>query len=343
MRRSIFTIMLITVGLFMLSGAVIAQEDTAQSNKEALQSALTAFNSGDMEALSMLFPEQFMMTQGGISLEPMMRSDVEGFNAMLLAAIPDLQIVLNVVIAQEDWVVAHMTYTGTFTNALNFGMELDPTNDIVAWTEMNFMHFEDGLVVENWNMSDPMIMLSQLGMFPPSEDSLSDMPPAIAMGYQTLSADELATTFTSGMEDRNINLLHDFADTGLGVDDSDYYAENYISWNSGTAYQYIADVQVVEDMAFTGFIATAMPDYVIDTPIIVAEGDWVAVLVNISGTFTHDTEFFGTPLIATGEPIVWQLGSIYRYDTNGKIVELWHETDTTSLFTGLGLMSMDEE
>jgi predicted ester cyclase len=345
MRRSIVFVVLLFV-LVVGAGSIVtvAQDEAVQANKDAVQIALTDFNSGNPETLFNLFPEQFMMNQGGTALEPMSKSDVEGFNLMLLDAIPDLQIIPNVILGQGDWVVAQTTYTGTFTNALFFGVELAPTHESVVWTEMNFMHFEDGLVIENWSTSDPMVMFSQLGMFPPQEDEEDlTIPLESPVGYQTLSADELTASYTSGMEARNLAVFQELLDLGLGTDDSAYYADTYLSWHGGTAVEYIADVQVEEDMAFTGMIAAALPDYVINTPVIVAEGDWVATLADITGTFTEDTNFFGTPLTATGEPVSWQIGILYHYSSDGKIIEIWNETDTTSLFVGLGLMSMDEE
>lgn len=344
MRRSILSIILVLIVAVGLNSVVlVAQEDITQANKASVVNALNEFNTGNPQPLFDLFPEQFMMNQGGTELEPMSRADVEGFNYMLLGAIPDLQLIPSVVMAQDDWVVAQTTYIGTFTNTLFFGAELEPTNDAVTWSEMAFFRFEDGLVIESWSMSDPMVMLGQLGMFPAEEEDMSGMMLESPVGYQALSADELTATYASGMEAQNIALVQELFGLGLGVDDSDYYSDSYISWHGDTAVSYIADEQVEEDMAFTGMIASVMPDYVISTPVVIAEGDWVASLVEISGTFTDDTDFFGTPLSATGEPITWQLGVLYRFNAEGKIIELWNETDITPLFVGLGLMSMDEE
>lgn len=346
MRRSIVTVLMLIIGVFVLSGiSTLAQDDVAQANKAALLSALDEGNTGNWQAFYDLIAETFMMNEGDDQLYEHAQGDVIGYNEMLLVGMPDMQANADVVVAQGDWVAAEITWSGTFTNSTNFfGEQLEPTNETVLWTEMDFMQFEDGKIVTLWALSDPMVMLGQMGMFPPMEDdgtsgTLMDSP----AGYQTLSADELAATFTSGMEERNLGSLQAQLEMGLGTDDSDFYTDEYISWDSGQAVAYLADVQVEEDMAFTGMIATAMPDYVIETPVVVAEGDWVATLVKVSGTFTADTDFFGMPLTATGEPVTWLIGMTQRYNADGRIVEVWNETDATSLFVGLGLMSMDEE
>ena len=341
------SIVAIAVILLLLGNIVsFAQEDTAQANKALVQNAITETQSGNWQAVYDLFAKQYMSNPGEPFLVESSSDEVTFFIEMLRAGIPNLHIEAQVVIAQGDWVAAEIILTGTFTETLNFfDAELSPTGETVAWSELNFFRFEDGLVVEQWTLSDPMIMLGQLGMFPPEEHEDENPDPILESpaGYQALNEDELEASFASGLEDRNIEQLQAQFDLGLGVDDSAYFADSYVLWQVGVPFSITTAVQVEEDMAFTGMIATAMPDYTIETPVIVAEGDWIAALVNVSGTFTDDTNFFGMPLAATGEPIIWQLGMLYHYNADGKISEQWVETDTTSLFVGLGLMSMDEE
>lgn len=349
MRRSIVSIMML-LAVFVLSGIVdVAQEDNAQANKETIQIAIADYNAGNRDAIYDLLTEPFMMNAGDNVLYETSKAENTEWDIALDGAMPDRQMNADMLIAQGDWVAMHVTYTGTFTEPYSFtafGLDaFEPTNEIVTWTETDFLHFNaDGLIDQVRVVSDPSPLFEQLGIFPPmgdEEDPVTSLEHPV--GYQTLSSDELSATYSTGMEDRNLGVFQAQADLGLGTDDSHLYADTYISWNNGLAIEYVADVQVEEDMAFTGMIATAMPDYVIETPVVVAEGDWVASLVHISGTFTDDTNFFGTPLSATGEPVFWQLGIIQRYDADGKIIEIWNETDPLSLFVGLGLMSMDEE
>lgn len=69
---------------------------------------------------------------------------------------------------------------------------------------MNFLHFTaEGLVDVAWLLGEPALMFGQMGMFPPTETSRTGTPIEGAAGYQTLSADELSSSFTSGMEARN--------------------------------------------------------------------------------------------------------------------------------------------
>jgi predicted ester cyclase len=148
----------------------------------------------------------------------------------------------------------------------------------------------------------------------------------------------LAATFTSGMEERNVALELEQFD--LTLDPSPYYADPHVAWSAGLPFSLTA-AQQQEDAAFPLMIATAMPDYTINADVIVAEGDWVAALVTISGTFTADVDFFGTPLTHNDQNITFQLGIIDRFNADGKIAEEWFESDFTPLFVGLGLMEAE--
>jgi predicted ester cyclase len=334
-------VMLLAASVMPLVPAA-AQEDMAQRNKAAVQDALAKLNAGDVDGFYELYADPYQMNEGDAILHEATVADTRFFVEALYAAIPDLVITSEVIIAQGDWVATELSFSGTYTEPFTmFGLE--PTGQSVYWTEMDFFHFNaDGKLDINWAVSDPMIMLGQLGMFPPEEpeDDASDVILDVPAGYQLLSADELETTLSSGMEERNVGLFT--GQLALGIDSSSYFTDTFISWKIGTPVLHTTSVQVEEDIAFTSMIAAAMPDHVVSTDIVVAEGDWVAALVTVRGTFTADTNFFGTPLAPTDQEIVWQLGMVDRFNADGKIIEEWVETDTTPLFVGLGLMSSDE-
>ncbi|MCA9884095.1 MAG: ester cyclase [Anaerolineae bacterium] len=346
MRRSIVSMMMLFV-VVVLSGVVaVAQEDNAQRNKQIYLDVIAEYNAGNREAFYTMLTDPFMMNQGDATLYETTPDDVRGYDGALVGAMPDIQMNVDVIVAQGDWVAVHVTFTGTFSEPFNFAPfgpnSFPANNEAIIWTETDFLHFNaDGLVDEAWVISDPAVLFGQMGIFPPMDEGDSETPLEQPVGYQTLSTDALVASYTSGMEDRNVALFQEQVDTGLAGDTSSYYVDPYISWNSGVPYSESAASE--EGTAFFGMIASAMPDNVLETPIVVAEGDWVAVLLQISGTFTEDVVFFGTNLSATGEPIVWQLGLLEHYDTNGVIIEEFVETDPTPLLTGLGIMpSMDE-
>ncbi|MBL8164064.1 MAG: ester cyclase [Anaerolineae bacterium] len=203
---------------------------------------------------------------------------------------------------------------------------------------MWFLHFTaEGLVDVAWLLAEPALMFGQMGMFPPTETSRTGTPIEGAVGYQTLSADELAASFTSGMEARNLAVFADMVARGLTGDNTWAYADPYVAWGFGGAHSVTAE-QAAQEAAFPAMLASAMPDVTMVQTVMVAEGDWAATIITLSGTFSEDIEFFGMPLTATGETITWQFGAIDRFDADGKIVEEWIEGDATPLLMGLGII-----
>lgn len=337
--RIIFvSFLLMVLGAWSLS----AQEDNAQRNKQIFLDVVAQYNSGNREAFYALLTDPFMMNQGDPMLAPMSPNDVQAYDSALAAAMPDIQMNPAVVIAQGDWVAVYVTWTGTFTEPFSFapfGPDAFPANNqAITWTEMNFLHFTaDGLVDVAWLLAEPALLFGQMGIFPPPETSRTGTPLDGTAGYQNLSADELAASFTSGREARNVAAIADMVAQGFGGDSTGFYADPYVAWGVGGAYSVTA-AQTAEEATFPAMLAMAMPDVAMEQTVTVAEGDWAATLLTLSGTFTEDIAFFGMPLTATGQTITWQFGAIDRFDANGFIVEEWIEGDATPLLMGLGII-----
>ncbi len=343
MRHFSKAIILISVMLALIGGmAVHAQADNAQRNKELVRSAMAQLSTGDPSAYYALFPDEFMMNQGDTNLAPMAKADVEAYADALMAALPDLQMVPDVIIAQGDWVAVPVTLTGTFTQPYSFAPittePVAPNNQSIRWTEMNFIHFDaDGLISETWGVSDPTVLFGQMGIFPmeggdtPAEGASMTEP----VGVAALTADELAATFTSGMEARNTATLEALVAQPLGTDSSAYYASPTISHNSGTVSEMTS---AGSEDPFASMLTVALPDLASTPAVVVAEGDWAAVLLNLSGTFTGEASLGDMTLTPTGQPIQWQFAVVERFNSDGKIVEEWLEINAIPLLAGLGLM-----
>lgn len=331
-----FTFLLI-IFLFVLP--VAAQEDVAQRNKEAYRDALSQASSGNPVSLFQLYADPYQSNQGGVTLQETSIINTEAFGNALWAAIPDLQITPDVLIAQDDWVATSVTYSGTFTESFNFSsMESPSTNRSVQWKEMNFLRFNtDGKIIESWVISNPTVMLTQLGVMPaqpaggpPTTNSLTD-----PVGYKTLSADELSATFTSETGGRNVaawqEILKDIVDT------SPVYADTFVQrTQSGLIHE--VDRDNTSNGNFIGLLFTAMPDLEATPDILVAEGDWVASLVTFKGTFINEISVGPMTLKPTSETITWQAGFIDRFNADVKVVEEWTADNPIPLMQGIGLM-----
>lgn len=342
MKQTSKVIVVLLILVILGVWGVSAQEDNAQRNKQIVLDMVAKYNAGNREAFYSLLTDPFMMNQGDTILAQMSPDDVRGYDSALAAALPDIQMSPAVMIAQGNWVATHITWTGTFTEPFSFapfGPDAFPANNqAITWTEMWFLRLNaGGLVDVAWLLGEPALLFGQMGMFPPQEGSRTGTPIEGAAGYQTLSPDELAATFTSGMEARNLASFAEMIELEPGSDTTGFHADPYVAWGSGGAYSVTA-AQTAEEAAFPAMLAVAMPDLTTTQTVTVAEGDWAATLITLSGTFTEDLDFFGMPLTATGETITWQFGAIDRFDADGKIVEEWIEGDATPLLIGLGIM-----
>lgn len=342
MRRSIVLQMMLSMVVVLSGIATVAQDDMAQTNKQTYLDVIAEYNAGNHDPFYNMVTDPFMMNQGDPTLSEMPQDDLVGYDSALTSAMPDIQQHADVVVAQGEWVATHVTYTGTFTEPFSFppfGPDSFPANnEVITWTELDFLHYNaDGLVDEVWGISDPSILFTQMGIFPPMDEGDEETPLEQPAGYQTLSADELAATYTTGMEERNSGLWSDFVNavqSDFATTTEAYNTTPFISWRNGVPYS----IDPTQPDELFGLISTAMPDTTISADVVVAEGDWVASLNTFSGTFSQDADMFGTTLSATGDTITWQMAFIDRYDADGKIAEEIAEADFSPLLVGLGLM-----
>jgi predicted ester cyclase len=312
---------------------VAAQEESReQRNKGIVIAGLEAINAGDFDVIDTIYAEGFVSSTGDTAAQIKARLMAQA------AAFTDYTITLNLAIAQEDWVVWHVTYSGLFETAGEVipGMGvIEPTGEPVRFTMMVFSRFnEEGQVIEEWLQFSFLNFAAQLGILPPMAmmvaTGTTSGTEAITepVGYELLNADELAATFTSGMEARNLDIFNVSREIL-----PEYYADPYILRAVGTTENASQNGPNIEDL-----LGAAMPDTTFDTNVLVAEGDWVAALLTVRGTFTGEAQLGPLPLTPTGEVIEWQIGIIARFNADGQIVEEWNELDTTIVLTGLGVL-----
>ena len=83
-------------------------------------------------------------------------------------------------------------------------------------------------------------------------------------------------------------------------------------------------------------VREAFDDRSIRRGIVVAEGDHLACQTWIEGTFARTfSQSPAGPLPPNGERVVFDLINIFRFDTQGRIVEEWVRTDNRSLLRQL--------
>jgi predicted ester cyclase len=132
---------------------------TERNQKTARRIVVELFNAGGLDLVDTLFAADFV----DHSLPPDIPPNREGFKSMipiLRQAFPDLQYTIEDQIAEGDKVAQRITGRGTLKGEF---MGMQPTGRTAVWQEMHWHRFNtDGLLVEHWDITDSLGMLTQL-------------------------------------------------------------------------------------------------------------------------------------------------------------------------------------
>jgi len=77
------------------------------------------------------------------------------------AAFPDLQMTLDLIIAEDDMVMTRWTTQGTHTGQWG---NIQPTGKRAVFSGVNIFRIQNGKVVELWNHRDDLGLIQQLGV-----------------------------------------------------------------------------------------------------------------------------------------------------------------------------------
>lgn len=83
---------------------------------------------------------------------------------MLLVAFPDLETIIKHLVAEDDYVSAHLAMAGTNTGS--YPRVSEPTGLRTEWKSMVLFRMEEDKIAELWGTSDRMGMLTKLGILP---------------------------------------------------------------------------------------------------------------------------------------------------------------------------------
>lgn len=134
---------------------------TAERNKHNYLSAKAAFNRKEIDACVAFYAADHQIRSRP---SPKGRDAIRAFFAGSHQTWPDIQIVVEHVVAEQDWVMGRSVTTATHS-AVVFGVQ--PTLKRVEASFWDLHRFdEDGLIVETWNLMDSAAILAQLGVLP---------------------------------------------------------------------------------------------------------------------------------------------------------------------------------
>ena len=133
-----------------------------ERNIEVLNQMVDALVTHDLEAQDKFWKKD-MIWHGPPSF-----GDIHGIEAfkyevvqVYYTAFPDYDGAIDIQVAQENWIAGTGYFTGTH---MGEWLGIPPTGIPVKVRYSDFWRFEDGLLAENWVMTDDLDMMRQLGI-----------------------------------------------------------------------------------------------------------------------------------------------------------------------------------
>lgn len=140
----------------------MADQTTIQENKAVVERFFEAvINGGNYEVLAETHATDYVAHN-----PPGADGNLEGREALkayfkdVKKAFPDLTAEVEQVVAEDDYVTARVTYTGTHEGTF---MDIPATGETATIEGMVMNRFEDGKVVETWGQIDELSLMEQLG------------------------------------------------------------------------------------------------------------------------------------------------------------------------------------
>jgi predicted ester cyclase len=127
------------------------------NNEAELNRAVDAWNSGDVDSYLELYDERLRLHAGTYDF-PNMQAVGDMYRSFF-AATSDLTLILHETFGNEDRLCARYTVTAKHTGEL---MGVPPTGADFSITGITVMHFENGKVVERWDVDDSAEVFSRL-------------------------------------------------------------------------------------------------------------------------------------------------------------------------------------
>ena len=137
---------------------------SAEDNKAAVQHmGEEAFNKGNLEVLDELVAQD-VVDHDPAPGQPPGREGIKQFVSELRTAFPDLQIAIENMVAEGEYVAFNYTINGTHQGEF---MGIGPTGKQVSVKAMEMVRIADGQMVDRWGNTDQLGLLEQLGALPP--------------------------------------------------------------------------------------------------------------------------------------------------------------------------------
>lgn len=317
---------LIPLLVCLLSINFVSAQAEPTAHKETVTRILdNAYNAGDVEPLDAGYAPDYVRHPGEND-----RLQVMGSILALRAAMPDLQLVTELVIAEAEWVAVRIRLTGTFQNELIFpnALPVPPNNQQIELVTNSVFRFnEAGLIAEEWNGFDNLSFLAQVGA----------VPTPVNEAQTALTISEILAT---GMEAQNEALITRYYEA-LNQGAFTFIEQNFRP--EALTYNPFGSLDRAGSITDLTALRSALPDLNLTVTQLISEGNWTAALYTLRGTFTANFVTPGAnPFPPTGKTLELVTVAFFRFDEAGLLAESWELYDSWNFLTQLGLLTVDD-
>lgn len=142
--------------------------DHRETNKQTVQDIYAALDDQDFGRLSALVAPDMALRPVGTTVTVPWEAATSELIPMYYGAFEGYHHVIDQLVAEDDWVVARLTYHGKHTGKF---MGAPATGNPMTYGGIHMLRILDGKVVEFWLLEDDLGLMRQLGMdlFPVQE------------------------------------------------------------------------------------------------------------------------------------------------------------------------------
>ena len=133
--------------------------EKAKRNKANYLKAKEAFNQNKIDECILFYaPDHEVKSKQSVKGREGIQKFLEGLHETWA----DIQIAVEHVVAEENWVVGRSVATATHSKAV---LGVPPTNKkiVAAFWDLHLFD-EDGLIIETWNLMDNLAIMQQIGL-----------------------------------------------------------------------------------------------------------------------------------------------------------------------------------
>jgi predicted ester cyclase len=297
------------------ASTALADDSVEAANKQLFHYWFSeVWNKGNYDVAYDVIDESFSVH--GAGGQPV-RQGPEGVVSLVKTwrnAFPDGQMTIDDLIAEDDLVIARLTWRGTHQGDF-YGIA--PTGKEVTVTSIGLDRIVGGKIVEGWGELDMLGMMQQMGA----------MPSPSPNGADSASTSDNSEAARAANRLRLGRLVDAFWNKQNLAVAGELFAPDAMTHSARTPLP--PGPEGIEQMARTRF--AAFPDLHVKIDRILAEGDRVAAHLTLSGT--HRGPFFGVP--PSGNKVAWTESVILRI-VNSQIAESWWEPDMLAIMQQIG-------